>query len=269
MTIQKSHGFTPDIQQFILAHEGGYVDHPKDPGGATNLGITIKTLAAWRKRKVSKAEVKALTPADVIPIYKANYWDAMRCSLLPLGLDYMVMDYGVNSGPARSVKDLQRTVGAYDDGILGARTIAKVEEYIHRHGMHALLKAFADRRWKFMQGLSTFGTFGNGWKKRVWGKQMGIQTNDIGTVDRAWKLAQGVAPAVIPLPEPTVGLAAPERPGPLDMVKDPTTLTGIAGAVATIFGAIQDQPVLQVAAVLAIGTIVFMYLKRRREENPS
>ena len=53
------------------------------------------------------------------------------------------------------------------------------------------------------------------------------------------------------------------------MVKDPTTLTGIAGAVATIFGAIQDQPVLQVAAVLAIGTIVFMYLKRRREENPS
>lgn len=83
--MQKSQGFTPDIQRFILAHEGGYVDHPKDPGGATNLGITIKTLAAWRKRKVSKAEVKALTPADVIPIYKANYWDTMRCSLLPLG----------------------------------------------------------------------------------------------------------------------------------------------------------------------------------------
>lgn len=267
--MQKSQGFTPDIQSFILAHEGGYVDHPKDPGGATNLGITIKTLAAWRKREVSKAEVRALTKSDVIPIYKANYWDVMRCSLLPLGLDYMVMDYGVNSGPARSVKDLQRTVGADDDGALGAKTIAKIEEYIQRHGMQALLKAFADRRWNFMQGLSTFGTFGDGWKKRVWGKQMGVQTNDIGTVDRAWKLAQGVPAAAIPLPEATIGLAMPEKPSVIELAKDPTTLTGIAGAVATIFGAIQDQPVLQIAAVAAIGVVVFLYLKKRREENPT
>lgn len=267
--MQKSLGFTADIQRFILAHEGGYVDHPKDPGGATNLGITIKTLSAWRKRKVSKAEVKALTRTDVIPIYKANYWDVMRCSLLPLGLDYMVMDYGVNSGPARSVKDLQRTVGADDDGALGIKTIAKVEEYISKHGMQALLKAYAERRWKFMQGLPTFATFGDGWKKRVWGKQMGIQTSDIGTVDRAWKLAQGVDPATIPLPEPTIGLAKPEKPGAVELIKDPTTLTGIAGAVATIFGAIQDQPVLQIAAVIAIGTVVFFYIKKRREEDPS
>ena len=267
--MQKSQGFTPDIQRFILAHEGGYVDHPKDPGGATNMGITIKTLAAWRKQEVSKQDVKNLTREEAVAIYKAQYWDTMQCSRLPLGLDYMVMDYGVNSGPARSVKDLQRTVGADDEGILGVKTIAKVEEYIAKHGMQALLNAYAERRWNFMQGLSTFGTFGDGWKKRVWGKQMGIQTTDIGTVDRAWKLAQGVAPAAIPLPEPTVGLAMPEKPGAVELIKDPTTLTGIAGAVATIFGAIQDQPVLQVAAVLAIATVVFFYLKKRREENPS
>ena len=267
--MQLSQGFTPDIQRFILAHEGGYVDHPKDPGGATNLGITIKTLAAWKGRKVSKAEVKALTKEDVIPIYKANYWDVMQCSRLPLGLDYMVMDYGVNSGPARSIKDLQRTVGADDDGVLGQKTLAKISEFIERKGMLALLTAFAERRWAFMQGLSTFGTFGDGWKKRVWGKQSGIQTSDIGTADRAWKLAQGVPAADLPLPEPTVGLAAPEKPGALDMVKDPTTLTGIAGAVATVFGAIQDQPVLQFAAVAAIAAVVFFYLKQRREENPS
>ena len=267
--MQVSLGFTPDIQRFILAHEGGYVDHPKDPGGATNMGITFKTLQAWRGREITKQDVKNLTREEAVAIYKAQYWDTMQCSRLPLGLDYMVMDYGVNSGPARSVKDLQRTVGADDDGILGAKTLNKVTEYIQRLGMEALLTAYANTRWAFMKGLSTFGTFGEGWKKRVWGKQAGVQTNDIGTVDRAWKLAQGVAPAAIPLPEATVGAAIPEKPSAIDLAKDPTTLTGIAGAVATVFGAIQDQPVLQVAAVLAIAVVVFFYLKKRREENPT
>ena len=71
----------------------------------------------------------------------------------------------------------------------------------------------------------------------------------------------------MPLPAP--GKAEPEKPGTVDMVKDPATLTGIAGAVATVFGAVEDQPILQVAAVLAIAAVVFFYLKKKREADPA
>lgn len=267
--MQVSHGFSADIQKFVLAHEGGYVDHPKDPGGATNLGITFKTLQAWRGKKITKQDVKNLSRQEALAIYKAQYWDTMKCSLLPLGLDYMVMDYGVNSGPARSVKDIQRVVGAEPDGVMGVKTVAKIEAFVKVHGILALLERYASRRWAFMQGLSNYPTFGDGWKKRVWGKSTGVQTSDIGVVDRAAKLASGVPASKIPLPEVTVGSAFPEKPTITAMLKDPATLTGAAGAAATVFGAIQDQPVLQGAAVLAIIGVTFFYLKQRQEVDPN
>lgn len=267
--MQISEGFSPTIQKFVLASEGGYVDHPKDPGGATNMGITFAVLQAWRKRKITKADVKALTKAEALEIYKANYWDVMQCSRLPLGLDYMVMDYGVNSGPGRSIKDLQRVVGAGDDGVIGAKTLALIDSFIKSKGIAALLQAYAEARWTFMKGLSTFKTFGNGWETRVWGKQDGLQTTDTGVGDRALKLAQGVPAAMIAMPEATIGSAIPEKPGVVDFVKDPTTLTGVAGAFATVVGAIQDQPILQAAAVLAIVAVVGLYIYKQRQVNPT
>lgn len=267
--MQISNGFTPTIQSFVLASEGGYVDHPKDPGGATNMGITFAVLQAWRKRKITKADVKALTKAEVLEIYKANYWDVMQCSRLPLGLDYMVMDYGVNSGPGRSIKDLQRTVGANDDGVIGAKTIALVEAFIKTKGIAALLEAYAMARWRFMQGLSIFPTFKNGWKTRVWGKQDGLQTTDTGVADRGLKLASGVPAALIAMPEATVGSAIPEKPGVIDMIKDPATLTAGGGLVATVLGAIQDQPILQAGAVIAVLGVLAFYLYQKRQANPT
>ena len=86
----------------VLRHEGGYVDHPSDPGGATNLGVTRATLAQWRGRAVSKAEVKALTRAEAAKIYRALYWDEIAGDALPAGLDFAVFDYCVNSGPGRA-----------------------------------------------------------------------------------------------------------------------------------------------------------------------
>ena len=95
----------------VLKHEGGYVDHPNDPGGATNLGVTIGTLSSWLGRPATKAEVKALTRATVAPIYRKNYWAAIRGDELPAGLDYAVFDFAVNSGPKRAAMALQRAVG--------------------------------------------------------------------------------------------------------------------------------------------------------------
>lgn len=266
--MQPSQGFTPNIQSYVLASEGGYVNHPRDPGKATNMGITIATLRAWRGTNVTNKDVRNLTQAEALAIYKAQYWDTVRADLLPLGLDYLTFDYAVNSGPARAIKDLQRTVGVNADGVIGQKTLSKIKEYITANGMQALLNAYATRRWKFVQGLSTFSTFGNGWRRRIWGEKMGMQATDSGAADRAFKLSQERYDEIT-MPQPAPGKAEPEKPGPVAMVKDPATLTGIAGAVATVLGAVEDQPILQVAAVLAIAAVVYLYIKKKREADPA
>ena len=266
--MQLSRGFTPNIQSYVLASEGGYVNHPSDPGKATNMGITIATLSAWRGTKVTNKDVRNLTQEEALAIYKAQYWDTVRADLLPLGLDYLTFDYAVNSGPARAIKDLQRTVDADVDGVIGQKTLSKIKEYITANGMQALLNAYATRRWNFVQGLSTFSTFGKGWRRRIWGEHMGMQVSDSGAADRALKLSQERYDEIT-MPQPAPGKAEPEKPGAVDMMKDPATLTGIAGAMATVFGAVEDQPILQVTAVLAIAAVVFFYLKKKREADPA
>ena len=117
----------------VLVHEGGYVDHPKDPGGATNMGITHKVLARWRGvtpyTRLDKSEVKNLSKAEAAAIYRKNYWDEIRGDDLPSGVDYAIFDFAVNSGPNRAAKALQRIVKAKVDGQIGPETIAKADEY--------------------------------------------------------------------------------------------------------------------------------------------
>ena len=148
----------------VLVHEGGYVDHPKDPGGATNLGITIGTLTGWLGRQATKAEVKALTKTTVAPIYRAKYWDKVRGDDLPSGLDAAVFDFAVNSGPGRAAKLLQRLVGVPQDGEIGPMTLAAVAK---APDIAALINAYCDARMTFLRGLGTFDTFGKGWTRRV------------------------------------------------------------------------------------------------------
>lgn len=147
----------------ILAHEGGWVDHPSDPGGATNLGVTIGTLSDWLGRPATKAEVKALTPATVAPIYEARYWKAAHCHELPAGVDYMCFDLAVNSGPGRACKYLQRAVGVAEDGAIGPKTLAAVKATPPA----TIIAKIGISRANFYQGLSTYGTFGKGWMRRL------------------------------------------------------------------------------------------------------
>lgn len=147
----------------MLAYEGGYVDHPADPGGATNMGVTIGRLSEVRGRKVSKAEVKALTLAEAQEIYDRYYWRPVRGDDLPYGIDLTVFDYGVNSGPGRAAKELQRVVGAKVDGRIGGET---VKATILADGK-AVIKAICARRLSFMQSLRIWNTFKRGWSRRV------------------------------------------------------------------------------------------------------
>jgi lysozyme family protein len=147
----------------VLKHEGGFVNHPKDPGGMTNLGVTKRVWESWTGKPASEADMRALNPIKVAPLYRARYWDAVRGDDLPAGVDYAVFDAAVNSGPVQAVKWLQRAVGVADDGKIGPATLAAVR------AMPAVdvVAAFTERRRKFLQGLPTWGTFGKGWDRRV------------------------------------------------------------------------------------------------------
>ncbi len=148
----------------VLPHEGGYVDHPDDPGGATNLGITHATLAAWRGKPVTKQDVRNLSKAEAAAIYRARYWDAVQGDLLPPGLDLAVFDYAVNSGPGRAARSLQAVLGVTQDGAIGPATLAAVRR---APGPATIIMDLCDTRMLFLRSLPTFGTFGKGWTRRV------------------------------------------------------------------------------------------------------
>ena len=147
----------------ILHHEGGYVNHPKDPGGETNLGVTKRVYEEFGGTK----DMKNLTVEDVAPIYKKGYWDKMKGDELPSGLDLCVFDFGVNAGPGRSAKYLQTMIGTVADGGIGPNTLAKLREYVEEHGLAKSIDNFQEARQEYYEKLSTFDTFGKGWTRRV------------------------------------------------------------------------------------------------------
>lgn len=147
----------------ILHHEGGYVNHPKDPGGETNLGVTKRVYEEWGGTK----DMKDLTVEDVSPIYKKNYWDRVRGDDLPAGLDLCVFDFGVNAGTGRAAKYLQKMIGTTPDGGIGPATLQKLKEYVEDLGVEHTIKLYQMGRQKYYESLSTFSTFGRGWTRRV------------------------------------------------------------------------------------------------------
>lgn len=147
----------------VLHHEGGYVHHPLDPGGITNLGCTKTTWERWCGRPVDEAEMRALTPADVAPLYKERYWDKVKADELPAGVDYVVFDTAINSGPGRAVKLLQEAIGATPDGAIGPLTLRAVAAMPAAE----VINKFQDSRLVYLQSLPTWPTFGRGWARRV------------------------------------------------------------------------------------------------------
>lgn len=154
--------FTEALEH-VLKHEGGFVNHPSDPGGMTNLGVTRAVWEEWVGRESNEKEMRSLTPEIVAPLYKQKYWDRVKCDDLPSGVNYAVFDASVNSGTGRAAKWLQEAVGAVADGAIGPNTIAKVKA----HDADALVNAYCDNRLNFLNGLKTFDTFGKGWTRRV------------------------------------------------------------------------------------------------------
>jgi len=150
----------------VLVHEGGNVDHPRDPGGRTSHGVIQRIYDGWRQGQgLPKQDVWLSTAEERVAIYRRQYWDAIQGDRLPAGVAYVVFDGAVNSGPSQSVKWLQRALGNVTvDGNMGEATISAARGHPDKV---ALIAAICDRRMAFLRALKTFPTFGKGWTRRV------------------------------------------------------------------------------------------------------
>jgi lysozyme family protein len=190
----------PSIER-VLVSEGGYTNDREDPGGCTNLGITIFDTRLYVKKNATCADVKRLTKPTVVPIYGGKYWDALNADALPSGLDYSVFDEGVNSGVARAGRVLRQLLGlpTHDWHVT-----PEVIDAIKGRAVTALIRQFNAERSAFLHRLKTCPTFCGGWDKRV------RSVNAI-----SLQLAAGAA---VPLPPAAPTIVAPlptrEKPSP-------------------------------------------------------
>lgn len=148
----------------VLAHEGGFTNNPADPGGPTNFGITIFDYRKYVKPGATAADIRAMTVDEAKIIYRTRYWDAQRCDELPAGIDYVVFDYGVNSGIARSGKVLRRVLKLADDSSIVSDAVIAAAGAADAK---ALVAAICDERLRFLRSLKTWSVFGAGWDRRV------------------------------------------------------------------------------------------------------
>ena len=147
----------------VIVNEGGYVDNPADPGGATNWGCTKAVWEQYIGHEVSKEDIRNLTKEDVKPLYKRNYWDAIHGDALPSGLDYCLFDCAINSGVGRAAKFIQEIVGVFADGAIGNNTVTAINQM----NTVTMINELSDKRQAFLESLKTFPVFGKGWTKRV------------------------------------------------------------------------------------------------------
>jgi lysozyme family protein len=156
-----------DALTVVLKEEGGFANNPKDPGGMTNLGVTERAWQGYVHHAVNEMQMRALTPEQVTPFYRTEYWDKVAGDQLGPALGLLVFDFAVNHGPSGASGMLQRIVGATADGAIGPGTLRAVQAYVGSVGLTHLIGQYGDARAKFYRSLPTFATFGKGWLARV------------------------------------------------------------------------------------------------------
>lgn len=149
--------------------EGGLVDHPRDPGGITNLGVSLRFLRAIGldingDGVVDRADIIDIAPADVAKLFRRHFWDRLLCDQLPAGIDVAVFDCGVNQGNARSARILQKCLKVKADGVIGPVTVAAARAHVDPT---TLLRDFMARRAVHYSGLRNVVVFGLGWFRRL------------------------------------------------------------------------------------------------------
>jgi lysozyme family protein len=238
----------------VLSHEGGFVEHSSDPGGATNFGITHRTLSRARGHPVSVDDVRCLSREEAASIYRRFYWDIVRADELPSGLDLLVFDFAVHSGPARAVQMLQSLLSVTADGLIGPQTLSAARAADPVDTIRRLSRA----RLGFLARLAPWPVFGRGWRRRV-----------LAVEQEALRLAH----------------SSPPLPGASDMIDTKTILAsrtvwanligfaalvlGLLGfdASALDTGAVAEAVVQLIAAASFIASTVFRILATKQILN--
>ncbi len=222
----------------VLKHEGGFVNHPKDPGGATNKGVTIGTLKRLGidvdgDGDSDIVDLRNLRQSDLERVYRLFYWDAVRADHLPSGMDYAVFDFAVNSGPARAAKHLQKVIGVEQDGDIGPQTLAAVA----KADPQDVVNAICDSRLRFMRGLTKlWPTFGKGWSRRV----AEVRAVGLAMAENGPPMEQPVVPARVTkaaAPEPAA--LPPAKGKPKDALGK--VAVGVVGALVLLFGDVWEK----------------------------
>jgi lysozyme family protein len=235
----------------VLKHEGGWANHPRDPGGATMRGVIQRNYDRYRDGKgLPRRTVREIENSELQEIYREWFWNEVQGDALPYGFDLVAFDGGVNSGPRRGARWLQIGVGAKADGKVGPKTI----EAARRAPVEGIERACAARM-SFLRALSHWDAFGRGWSRRV------ASIEAVGT--RMWlAAAEGNRVAKATLQERAQ--AAPER-------AKAATRAGGAQAGATGAGglgagvSVEGMPEATIAiALVAIVAVIFITMRARR-----
>jgi len=139
----------------LLGNEGGYVNDPADPGGATNWGISQRSYPSF--------DIASLTRDQAIAIYKSDFWDKIDGDAMPPGVGFQSLDFAVNSGIQTALRALQRAIGVADDGVFGPVSLAALKA---ADPADTIMRLLAERL-MFMTGLSGWASFGRGWARRI------------------------------------------------------------------------------------------------------
>lgn len=277
------------VTKWIGLSEGGFVNNKKDPGGATDRGITQQTFDGWNRSKNQPLKsVRGISKELADSIIFENYMVPIKFDELPSGLDYAVADYSVNSGPSRAVKELQRILGLKQDGFFGVQTMSKVKAVAAENGIADLIQQYCQARIAFMKVIRhpttkarLWDEFGTGWQRRVMGKHDGAQPDqDNGVIDRAILLWQNQEFAeTISAPKYQESAKAPEPEAPHTTTEDPASVGGLigGGGAVTALGAVLSSignlhPIVQGIAVLALvvavgGAAWVLYDRHKRHKT--
>lgn len=250
----------------VLKHEGGFSNHPRDPGGATMKGITQRVYDGYRARKgLPKQSVRNIDDAEVRDIYRRQYWDRVEGDELPSGVDYCVFDGAVNSGPVQAIKWLQRAVGSNSaDGALGEITLYRVRE----HYDHDILVAdMCGRRMAFLKSLTTWRDFGTGWSRRV------ADVKRIGQVLADGSVGERRVPEPVELPAEATGKATANELPETRNLEDASKGGGAGSVIVETINQIQPYADYSqyiryaVVALLVISAGIAIYALWRRRRN--
>jgi lysozyme family protein len=237
----------------LLIHEGGYSNHPADPGGPTNFGITIHDYRKYVKPDATAADLRAMPVGQASAIYRSKYWNAMRCDELPAGVDYCIFDYAVNSGTGRAPKVLQR--------ILGVAVTGRMDDVIVRlaraRDAKTLIAAICDERLRFLKSLKTWPVFGAGWGRRV----AEVRAAALVTTDESERRA----PDASTLPACGKGAVAVNTRARHRTAGGALVAGGAAAAQSSETSTIVI--IVAVALAVAVGTWLFWRWRQRRQQE--